>query len=499
MEDAGKGGDVRRGTIVDFGRADRVGTDFQKSDDQSGKYHFPQNYQPKFGNLMLGREKGEVTAFLSLIFVLLVSFILAMTESATIQMSKNQKRLDVERAVFSAFGEYHCGLWEEYGVFALDSTYGSGKYDESRVLNRLSYYGAMGIGQEIAEVQLLTDNDGQAFREQVLAYMEERTGISLVRDLAGLAAKWKEQEIQGKEISEELDVTVLENEELLPEEADTLLWARKNQLLSLVLPKDFVLSNKSVPLGKQVSIRARNTGRGSFPAHAGIGQLEERLLFEQYVVEHLGCATGVKGEARSLDYELEYLLCGKASDSENLNTVVRRLLFFRFAANYFFLQTDGEKQSEAEIFAAALSIVLLMPEAMEVVKQLVLVLWAFGESVMDLRSLLGGGRVAMVKGKETWQLQVSSLFQLGTQEDQKDGMDAGEGLTYVEYLQIMLFLENDARLTMRVLDRVEQNLQRQEGVSNFRVDACVTKIKLKNMAQIWNGYTYTFPTYFGYL
>ena len=43
---------------------------------------------------MLGREKGEVTAFLSLIFVLLVSFILAMTESATIQMSKNQKRLE---------------------------------------------------------------------------------------------------------------------------------------------------------------------------------------------------------------------------------------------------------------------------------------------------------------------------------------------------------------------------------------------------------------------
>jgi hypothetical protein len=41
LEDAGKGGDVRRGTIVDFGRADCVGPDFQESDDQSGKYHFP--------------------------------------------------------------------------------------------------------------------------------------------------------------------------------------------------------------------------------------------------------------------------------------------------------------------------------------------------------------------------------------------------------------------------------------------------------------------------
>lgn len=445
------------------------------------------------------RKKGEVTAFLSLIFVLLVSFILAMMESASIQMTKNQKRLDVERAVFSVFGEYHRGLWEEYGVFALDGTYGNGQYDESRVLNRLSYYGAMGIEQEIAEIQLLTDNDGQAFREQVLAYMEERTGISLVRDLTGMAAGWKEQEIQGKEISGDLDAALAENDALLPEEAETLLWARKNQLLSLVLPKDFVLSGKSVSLDGQVSVRARDTGRGSFPAHEGIGRLEERLLFEQYIVEHFGCATEIKGEDRSLDYELEYLLCGKKSDSENLNMVVSRLLFFRFASNYLYLQTDSEKQSEAEIFAAALSIVLLVPEAVEVVKQILLVLWAFGESVMDLRSLLGGGRTVLVKTKETWQMQVSSLFQLGTQEDQRDGMDAEEGLSYTEYLQILLFLENDGQLTMRVLDRVEQNLQQENGYSNFRVDACVTKIKLKNVAEIWNGYTYTFPTYYGYL
>ena len=138
------------------------------------------------------RQKGEITAFLSLVFVLLVSFILAMTQSASIQMSKNLKRLDVDRALFSVFGEYQCELWEMYGVFAIDSTYGNGQYDESSLLNRLSYYGAMGIDQEITGIQLLTDNDGQSFREQVLAYMEERTGISLIRDLTGLAAEWEE-------------------------------------------------------------------------------------------------------------------------------------------------------------------------------------------------------------------------------------------------------------------------------------------------------------------
>ena len=445
------------------------------------------------------RQKGEITAFLSLVFVLLVSFILAMTQSASIHMSTNLKRLDVDRALFSVFGEYQCELWEMYGVFAIDSTYGNGQYDESSLLNRLSYYGAMGIDQEITGIQLLTDNDGQSFREQVLAYMEERTGISLIRDLTGVAAEWEEQEIRGKEISGELDEALNVNEDLLPEEADNLLWARQNGLLSLVLPENFVLSDKSVSLQEQVSVRTRNVGRGSFPVYSTVGQLEERLLFEQYIVECFGCATESKAEGRSLDYELEYILCGKGSDAENLKEIVNKLLFFRFAANYMYLMTDAEKQSEAETFAAAISILLLQPETIEILKQIILVLWAFGESVMDLRGLLAGGRTVLVKTKETWQLNLSALFQLGTGEVQSEGADAQEGMTYAEYLQILLFLEKDAQLTMRTLDRVEQNLRLENGLDNFRADACVTKIKLENIAEIGNGYTYSFPAYFGYL
>ena len=98
---------------------------------------------------------GEITAFLSLIFVLLISFIFALLESATIQTTKNQKRLDVDRAIFSIFGEYQKELWKEYEVFALDASYQSGQYDENRILDRLAYYGSAGIEQEISEIQKL--------------------------------------------------------------------------------------------------------------------------------------------------------------------------------------------------------------------------------------------------------------------------------------------------------------------------------------------------------
>ena len=72
-------------------------------------------------------KQGEITVFLSLIFVLLVSFILALTESAVIQTSKNQKRLDADRAVFSLFGEHQKALMEEDNVFAIDVTYETGQ------------------------------------------------------------------------------------------------------------------------------------------------------------------------------------------------------------------------------------------------------------------------------------------------------------------------------------------------------------------------------------
>ena len=50
--------------------------------------------------------RAEVTAFLSLTFILLVTFIGGIMESASIQMAKNYRRADVNRAMESVFAEY---------------------------------------------------------------------------------------------------------------------------------------------------------------------------------------------------------------------------------------------------------------------------------------------------------------------------------------------------------------------------------------------------------
>ena len=126
-------------------------------------------------------KRAEITVFLSMALILIVSFILGIMEITVIHISKNMNRLETDRAVFSLFGEYQKDLLEDYHVFSIDGTYETGNYSEDRLTGRLHYYGSANTDHEITGIQFLTDNHGQAFCEQVLAYMEECYGIGLIR------------------------------------------------------------------------------------------------------------------------------------------------------------------------------------------------------------------------------------------------------------------------------------------------------------------------------
>ena len=103
-----------------------------------------------------------------------------------------------------------------------------------------------------------------------------------------------------------------------------------------------------------------------------------------------------------------------------------------------------------------------------------------------------------MKTSDTWQLPLSSLLTLGSGTEQIDGSDVSGGITYKDYLRMFLFLKDPDEITMRVLDRVEENIKLEYGMEWFRTDQCITKIETKNTSEILGGITYTFPVYFGY-
>ena len=63
----------------------------------------------------------------------------------------------------------------------------------------------------------------------------------------------------------------------------------------------------------------------------------------------------------ALDYELEYILEGKASDRKNLEAVVKKLMLLRFVPNYAYIQTDAAMKAEAEAMALTLCSLLAVP------------------------------------------------------------------------------------------------------------------------------------------
>ena len=141
---------------------------------------------------------------------------------------------------------------------------------------------------------------------------------------------------------------------------------------------------------------------------------------------------------------------------------------------------------------------LLIPEAAEAVKQLILLAWAAGEGVIDIRSLLSGNKVPLVKTSDNWQLTLASLFTLGIGDDGISGADAEEGITYKEYLRAFLFLQPEEETTMRTIDRIEENMRLEQNCEKFRADHCVTKCEIRNKVEIFGDLAYTFPSYYGY-
>lgn len=449
-------------------------------------------------------KKGEVTAFLSILFLLFLSLTATIIESATVQVTKNKRRADVTRAIESVFAEYQKDLLKEYDVFALEGTYESGSFTEKKLLDRLKFYGAGKGTYKIEKIQFLSDDFGKAFREQIIAYMKQKSGVTSMEELAGVTTEWMDQERkqgkyekEGKEVTGSLEQSLAEAEQELPTEDNPLeLFSeiKTKGMLCMVVPKELRISEKMIQLKELPSNRKLRKGRGTFKTPKEKSETMSKLYFTSYLLEKFS-AMDNPDEKKKLSYELEYVIGGRKSDRENLDIVVTKLVGMRFPVNYGFLLRDSVKKAEAEAMATTLAGVIALPALIGVIKQAILLAWAFGESIMDVRGLLAGEKVELLKNKENWKLQLSSLLKLGKEEITVQKSESG--LSYREYLRMLLFLQKEKEVTMRSLDVIEMNIKQKRG-EFFRVDSCISKLEIKSICTIREKITYRFSTLYGY-
>ena len=428
--------------------------------------------------------RGEITAFLVMLFVLMLSLVGALLESVSVQMTKNRKRADTILALESAFAEYDRQMLEEYDLFVRNGC------NETILEERLTYFGAGNMNHSIQNQERLSDNNGTPFREQAIRYAKNWLGVDA--SLPDTEYEFYSETYLEEEELVHMDIQEMlaKGNEKLPEEGNPLSSVQrlKNKgLLTLVCENPEELSNHSITVESLPSHRELKAGNWQKHAEAGA---TDKLFFAAYLTEHFGSLLESKDNCALL-YEQEYLLSGYPSDKENLEKVCRQILSIRMVANYGYLLTDTTRKAEAEALALTLCSLLTVPGITEAVKHALLLAWAYGESIVDVRVLLKGKKVPMIKTTETWQLQLANLVKLGTAEEVVSEKDIAGGLSYQNYLSGLLAMERKEALSMRSLDLIESNLQ-------IKIDECVTKVEIQSKAMLRRGVKDTFTTTFEY-
>jgi hypothetical protein len=344
----------------------------------------------------------------------------------------------------------------------------------------------------------LVDEDGEILKYQIREYMKyEETadmiqkiketflGVENDEDVEQMDQSFKntqnakeQEEKKQKEQSDKTAVTSMED----PRKA--LKKILSGGILAIVMPEGKEISKQSIFIkyekenqekDETIDFLHLDSVSKLFQTNQknnAINQISTEGLSTIYAVKYFQNVTESKKDT-GIQYEVEYLISGKDSDQKNLKAVVNRLLAIRFALNYSYLLSSSEKQSEAYTLATAISSAGgALPGVIESVKLLIMAAWAYGEAIVDVRELLRGNKVVLVKNEENWQVSLANLATLSTTKK-----PSKTGITYEDYLKILLLLQkNSNEKYKRMMDLIEQRIK--EKQSDFQLSECIFSYKM---------------------
>ena len=106
---------------------------------------------------------------------------------------------------------------------------------------------------------------------------------------------------------------------------------------------------------------------------------------------------------------------------------------------------------------------------------------------------MDGGKVPLVKTKETWKTSLSGIFNPAARKQA-----SGNGLRYEDYLRILLFLEGRDKKTERLMDVMEMDVRKALGSESFRMDWCLDAFSMTATVKSRYGYSFTLTKSEGY-
>lgn len=261
-------------------------------------------------------------------------------------------------------------------------------------------------------------------------------------DFSGL---WTEVEIPAIESSH--GIANEEKEDALEAAGDVL----GGSLLELVLPSDSELSyavieREGLPSEEPLSLRTE----------------PEISLLESMIIDEYACryfADFTDRSEKQIRYELEYIINGEEKETSNLSAVLLKILAIREGMNYMHIITDSQKMEQVNTLASAIAGAFGVPGLVILFVCLIVGIWALGESVLDLRSLLAGKKVPIFKTAQDWRLSLENLMKIGGGEGLPEEEGEGRGIDYQAYLRLLLLAQDQSTQHYRMMDMIQINMR----------------------------------------
>jgi len=452
------------------------------------------------------KRNGYITVFCSLSLMVILSLILVLFEGARINGAKLMCEYAVDIGMDSILAEYHRELFDKYDLPFIDTSYGSGNpsldntenhlmdYVEKNLQTRELITGMLsgdlyGLSAEEVSISMpshITDSNGLVFRRQAEEERKQMMGITLVssvgRRFSNLLSEYPEegkydslqQEVEGeisaaKNMEYEVEEGKFEKIEI-NNPADGVNALRGTGILVLAMKDTSSISQVTFREEDRLSYRKISEGIGINPDRYDDETLMDKFCFREYITEYFGNYRE-PGEDSYLKYEQEYILAGKNSDLENLEFTAKRIFAIREASNTEYLMSNVEKRAIIKAVADTVAAITLIPGLDNLLEYSILFAWSFGESVVDLRTLFSGGKVPLIKSDISWKTDLDSVLENSFMDYQ--GSEEGDGLSYDDYLKILLFTQDIETQSVRSLDAMELTIRQTKGNAGFRIDGCI--------------------------
>lgn len=387
-------------------------------------------------------RRGSALILLSLIFAsltVLVGASISASRSITVKSQIKYQSVLWARAILS---EYDIHLFEDYGIMAY---HGNDAEIKKKLQSYYSYTSHNGLRGYKASIQVDL-GPWCVMNSEIMIKTVRKSALS-----AGAKALLnRDEKIFYREGEREGNRTV------------------KNHIVIDTLPS----SEKNSAVNREALFDSFKEGKGIETIREGMkDQATEILFLREYFGTHLYAASSKESYFRN---EWEYVIEGELDDHKNLKGVRNKLQLLRTALNIYALHQDPEKIAAVDAVS-----VLIAPEAAVLVRETVLAAWAALEAEEDVKALLEGGRIPLIKGKGEWftgfgdlkdrsdllqDLDENTRQEFIESEKGESGASAAyaevkDGQNYEDYLLFLVTLvDKDTRL-LRIMDLIALNMK----------------------------------------